>query len=143
MGNTCRATGLEGYCEAHHIPVEKCWTTLPPQDNELDSNFIVQFRELKKLRNNRHMDEPEFDEKVEQLAADTYAHRTKDGYCCACPADIAFIETDREHHTTIKSLQARKKEAIWWHMAQGVGATHKESLRNRIAAIDKELEAMK
>lgn len=33
-----------------------------------------------------------FIEDVEHLAADTYGHKTIDGWCCACDADIAFAE---------------------------------------------------
>lgn len=76
-----------------------------------DLNFREEFKKLKDLRNNRFMDEPEFDDLVEQLAADVYAHPTKDGYCCACDADIAFMDKKfTEQEVEQKCLEARIDE---------------------------------
>lgn len=58
----------------------------------MDSEFTKEFRKLKQLRNSHQIDEPEFDERVEQLAANLYGHHTAEGWCCACDADIAFLE---------------------------------------------------
>lgn len=59
----------------------------------METDFHKKFKALKQLRNTHQIDEPDFDEQVEQLAADTYAHPTIDGWCCACEADIAFAES--------------------------------------------------
>lgn len=58
---------------------------------EIDTKFKKEFRKLKQLRNSHQIDEPEFDELVEQLSAEHYAHKTEDGWCCACEADMAFM----------------------------------------------------
>lgn len=63
-------------------------------DTEIESEFITKLKELKKKRNNHLIDEPDFDEAVEQLAADTYAHNSAEGWCCACEADQAFMESE-------------------------------------------------
>lgn len=74
---------------------------------DIDSEFKKKFRALKQKRNNHLIDEPEFDDAVEQLAANTYAHDTRDGWCCACEADIAFalssIKEEPEYQTLITS----------------------------------------
>lgn len=70
-----------------------------------DLNFREEFKKLKDLRNNRFMDEPEFDDLVEQLAADVHAHPTKDGYCCTCDADKAFIAAEVKQ----RCIEARLK----------------------------------
>lgn len=44
----------------------------------MDDPKLVEFKKLKGLRNNRHMDEPEFDEKVMELFA--VNENTSDGY---------------------------------------------------------------
>jgi len=73
---------------------------------ELESKFVTKFKELKKQRNNHLIDEPEFDEAVEQLAADEYGHTTIDDWCCACEADQAFMEDEIERRVAdrIQSL---------------------------------------
>lgn len=70
---------------------------------QVDSEFIRKFKELKAKRNNHLIDEPDFDEAVEQLAADTYSHDPIDGYCCACKADIAFMESSSSRRSDIVS----------------------------------------
>ena len=58
----------------------------------METKFRKEFKKLKQLRNSHQIGEPEFDERVEQLAANIYAHPTEDGWCCACEADVAFAE---------------------------------------------------
>lgn len=74
-----------------------------PSEELFDSEFSIKFKALKKLRNSHHIDEPEFDEQVEQLAADIYAHSTRDGWCCACDADIAFAMDDIQKEPEFQS----------------------------------------
>lgn len=66
-----------------------------------DLNFREEFKKLKDLRNNRFMDEPEFDARVEHLAAVVHAHPAKDGYCCACDADKALPESEVEQREAL------------------------------------------
>ena len=81
-------------------------------DAELDSEFLKKFRLLKQLRNSHQMDEPDFDDRVEQLAADTYAHPTREGWCCACDADIAFAAQDVQQEPEFKALIKAQLEAL-------------------------------
>jgi hypothetical protein len=81
-----------------------------------ESEFRKRFRELKKQRNNHLIDEPDFDEAVEQLAADTYAHPTEPGYCCACNADKAFLNQQLEAKTAARvadTLEQAKDFGLW------------------------------
>lgn len=120
----------------------------PIDTPELDSDFLTEFRKLKGLRNNRHMDEPEFDVRVEQLAADTYAHKTENGYCCACSADIAFMESqfkEREAEIEIKLLRDTAKgfqKVLQPEYAKG-GQAAIDALLKMAEHKERELEAIK
>lgn len=87
-------------------------TNTPHTSDELykpfDSEFLVKFRKLKQLRNTHQIDEPDFDEQVEQLAADIYTHPTRDGWCCACDADIAFAMQEIQKEPEFEALIARE-----------------------------------
>ena len=82
-------------------------TTPKTEDSELDSEFRRRFRELKALRNSHQIDEPDFDEAVEQLAADIYGHPTEGGYCCACSYDKTLIasQVTAERERLLKELE--------------------------------------
>jgi len=78
--------------------------------DSIESHFIKKFKELKKQRNNHLIDEPDFDEAVEQLAADEYGHNTLNGWCCACEADQAFMEAEIERRVKLAPTSQPNKE---------------------------------
>lgn len=47
-------------------------------------------------------------ESLELEAAELYAHDTRDGWCCACEADQAFMEAEIAQHTARAVLEALK-----------------------------------
>ena len=55
-----------------------------------------------------------FCDEVEQLAADEYGHVTADGWCCACDADMAFLEAELERRLSQRLIEqplAKKRPA--------------------------------
>lgn len=114
----------------------------------MDSEFLVSFKRLKQLRNSHQIDEPDFDEQVEQLAANTYAHPTRDGWCCACDADIAFANSSIQKEPEFKQLIAASNKALLLRVREGMPEPMGEGLQPMYskgynAAIDSMLYKLK
>lgn len=75
--------------------------------------------ELKKILSDGFAEKtpPSLIEAIELLAADWYAHPTKDGYCCACDWDIAGFEKESqkrlESFTERLMFSMRVKEKVF------------------------------
>lgn len=37
----CEPTAFDGYCNEHHVPIEKCWQTPPNTDNQLEDEILL------------------------------------------------------------------------------------------------------
>lgn len=56
---------------------------------------------------------PDKVEEIEQIFADIYAHPTRQGWCCACDADIAFATSYLKDEPEFQALINKVREDEW------------------------------
>lgn len=65
---------------------------------------------------------------IELEAAELYAHDTRDGWCCACDADIAFATKYIQDEPEYKALITTEQLAIWNKALELVGEDEEEMI---------------
>lgn len=86
---------------------EECQRNGRCKGHKSEPDIMRDFRNLKSLRNNRHMDEPEFDEKVMDIFREYAGRLASSAYCAGF--NEALEKADRciaqNHSHAMKDLQ--------------------------------------